>query len=218
MIRVLLVDDQSLVREGLKSLLEAQEDLAIIAEAENGQEAVESVKKDPPDVVLMDVRMPIMDGVVATQTILASHPEVKILILTTFDDEAFVGDAVRAGAKGYLLKDTPSTELAEAIRMVQKGYTQLGPGILEKAMQSSPPVKEPQSVDVSGFHELTPREQEVLQLIAEGKSNREIAGELYIAERTVKNHVNSILRTLDVRDRTQAAILVKQMKPSQESM
>ena len=218
MIRVLLVDDQSLVREGLKSLLEAQEDLLIIAEADNGQAAVDSVKKDPPDVVLMDVRMPIMDGVVATQTILASHPEVNILILTTFDDEAFVGDAVRAGAKGYLLKDTPSTELAEAIRMVHKGYTQLGPGILEKAMKSSPAVSEPQTVDVSSFNELTPREQEVLQLIAEGKSNREIAGELYIAERTVKNHVNSILRTLDVRDRTQAAILVKQMKPSQDSL
>lgn len=210
MIRVLLVDDQSLVREGLKSLLEAQSDLDIIAEAENGQVALEVIARETPDVVLMDVRMPVMDGVAATQAIAQQHPEVKVLILTTFDDEAFVGDAVRAGAKGYLLKDTPSAELAEAIRMLHKGYTQLGPGILEKAMNAKPVTDEPDSIDVSAFDELTPREQEVLQLIAAGKSNREIASELYIAERTVKNHVNSILRTLDVRDRTQAAILVKQ--------
>ncbi len=210
MIRVLLVDDQSLVREGLKSLLEAQSDLDIIAEAENGQVALEVIARETPDVVLMDVRMPVMDGVAATQAIAQQHPEVKVLILTTFDDEAFVGDAVRAGAQGYLLKDTPSAELAEAIRMIHKGYTQLGPGILEKAMKAKPVSDEPDSVDVSAFDELTPREQEVLQLIAAGKSNREIASELYIAERTVKNHVNSILRTLNVRDRTQAAILVKQ--------
>lgn len=212
MIRLLLVDDQSLVREGLKSLLEAQEDLTILAEADNGQAAVDAVSQDPPDVILMDVRMPIMDGVVATQTIMSRFPDMKILILTTFDDEAFVGDAVRAGAKGYLLKDTPSTELAEAIRMVHKGYTQLGPGILEKAMQGGGSSSAAPAIDISVFEELTPREQEVLELIAEGKSNREIASELYIAERTVKNHVNSILRTLDVRDRTQAAILVKQRR------
>ena len=210
MIRVILVDDQSLVREGLRSLLEAQTDIQIIAEAENGQVAVQQVREKKPDVVLMDVRMPIMDGVAATQAITERHPEIKILILTTFDDEAFVGDAVRAGAKGYLLKDTPSAELAEAIRMLHKGYTQLGPGILEKAMMAQPPGNATNMPDVSVFSELTPREQEVLQLIAAGKSNREIASELYIAERTVKNHVNSILRTLDVRDRTQAALLVNQ--------
>jgi DNA-binding NarL/FixJ family response regulator len=208
-IRVILVDDQSLVREGLKSLLEAQSDIEVIAEAENGQVALEAIAKDPPDVVLMDVRMPVMDGVAATQAIAAQFPEIKVLILTTFDDEAFVGDAVRAGAKGYLLKDTPSEELSEAIRMMHRGYTQLGPGILEKAMNSGPKAAESTPADLSSFDALTPREQEVLQLIAEGKSNREIAGALYIAERTVKNHVNSILRTLDVRDRTQAAILVR---------
>ncbi|MEM9136747.1 MAG: response regulator transcription factor [Cyanobacteria bacterium P01_F01_bin.42] len=209
MIQVVLVDDQSLVREGLKSLLEAQPDIRIVAEADNGQKALEVIKQVAPDVVLMDVRMPVMDGVAATQAIAEQFPQIKVLILTTFDDEAFVGDAVRAGAKGYLLKDTPSTELAEAIRMLHKGYTQLGPGILEKAMQSQPSTGG--QADVTQFSELTPREQEVLQLIAAGKSNREIAGELYIAERTVKNHVNSILRTLDVRDRTQAALLVKQL-------
>lgn len=216
MIRVILVDDQSLVREGLKSLLEAQSDIEVIAEAENGQVALEAIAKDPPDVVLMDVRMPVMDGVAATQAIAEQFPEVKVLILTTFDDEAFVGDAVRAGAKGYLLKDTPSEELAEAIRMMHRGYTQLGPGILEKAMNSGPKAPESAPADLSSFEALTPREQEVLQLIAEGKSNREIAGALYIAERTVKNHVNSILRTLDVRDRTQAAILVRQSSPPKQ--
>lgn len=209
MIQVVLVDDQSLVREGLKSLLEAQPDIRIVAEADNGQTALEMIQKNTPDVVLMDVRMPVMDGVAATQAIAEQFPQIKVLILTTFDDEAFVGDAVRAGAKGYLLKDTPSNELAEAIRMLHKGYTQLGPGILEKAMQSQPTSLTEAQADMSQFSELTPREQEVLQLIAAGKSNREIAGELYIAERTVKNHVNSILRTLEVRDRTQAALLVK---------
>jgi DNA-binding NarL/FixJ family response regulator len=204
MIRVLLADDQSLVREGLSSLLEAQPDLEVVGEAENGKMAVERARSLRPDVVLMDVRMPVMDGVAATQAIAQQAPEVKVLILTTFDDDDYVTRAIAFGAKGYLLKDTPSNVLAQAIRLVEQGYTQLGPGLLEKLMTAeSRPAPEPPSE----LAQLTPREQEVLQWIGKGYSNREIAETLYISERTVKNHVNSILRRLNLRDRTQAAIL-----------
>jgi DNA-binding NarL/FixJ family response regulator len=203
MIQLLLVDDQGIIREGLRSLLEAKTDLQIVGEAENGQIAVELALSLKPDVVLMDVRMPIMDGVAATRALTEKAPDIKVLVLTTFDDDEYVTQAIRCGAKGYLLKDTPSTELADAIRAVHKGYTQFGPGLIEKTLGGSPPSVEPPSE----FAQLTPREQEVLQLIAKGCSNREIAEQLYISERTVKNHVNSVLRRLNLRDRTQVAIL-----------
>ena len=210
MIRLLLVDDQILVREGLRSLLEAKPDLEVLGEAENGQHAVEQAIALQPDVVLMDVRMPIMDGVAATRSLHTQAPQIKVLILTTFGDEEYVTQAMRYGAKGYLLKDTPSEELAEAIRAVQKGYTHFGPGLFEK-MIAAPVVEVVETTSEAPEHEeLTPREQEVLRLIAAGKSNREIAEALYISERTVKNHVNSILRRLNLRDRTQAAIWATQ--------
>jgi DNA-binding NarL/FixJ family response regulator len=211
MIRLLLVDDQVLVREGLRSLLEAKPDLEVVGEAENGQQAVEQAIALLPDVVLMDVRMPIMDGVAATRSLHTQAPQIKVLILTTFGDEEYVTQAMRYGAKGYLLKDTPSEELAEAIRAVQKGYTHFGPGLFEK-MIAAPVVDvvEAPTSELPEYEELTPREQEVLRLIAAGKSNREIAEALYISERTVKNHVNSILRRLNLRDRTQAAIWATQ--------
>ena len=202
MIRLLLVDDQSIVREGLRSLLDAQPDLEVVGEAGNGQGAIDQVLALKPDVVLMDVRMPGMDGVAATRMLTTEAPQVKVLVLTTFDDDEYVTQAMRYGAKGYLLKDTPSVELAEAIRAVQKGYTQLGPGLFEKVMAAEPTHPEPPPE----LAQLTPREQEVLELIAAGQSNREIAAALFISERTVKNHVNSILRRLELRDRTQAAI------------
>ena len=204
MIRVLLADDQSIVREGLASLLQTKPDIEVIAEAENGKVAVMRSLELKPDVVLMDIRMPIMDGVAAIRTLTEQAPEIKVLVLTTFDDDEYVAQAMAGGAKGYLLKDTPSEELAQAIRSIYKGYTQLGPGLWEKAnpatntaVKTSPEIAE-----------LTTREQEVLKLIAKGYSNREIAEELCITERTVKNHVNSILRRLNLRDRTQAAIFV----------
>ena len=204
MIKVLLVDDQSIVREGLASLLETKPDIEVIGEAENGKVAVMRSLELKPDVVLMDIRMPIMDGVAAIKALSQQAPQIKVLVLTTFDDDEYVTQAMAHGAKGYLLKDTPSEELAQAIRSIHKGYTQLGPGLWEKAnapgnttMNTSPEIAK-----------LTTREQEVLQLIAKGYSNREIAEELYITERTVKNHVNSILRQLNLRDRTQAAIFV----------
>lgn len=204
MIRILLVDDQSIVREGLASLLETQSDLEIVGEAENGKIAVERSLELQPDVILMDIRMPVMDGVAAIRQLRKQAPEIKILVLTTFDDDDYVTQAMASGAKGYLLKDTPSAELAQAIRVVNQGYSQLGPGLLEKALAANSEVSETRT---SELNKLTSREKEVLQLIANGYNNREIAAELYITERTVKNHVNSILRRLNLRDRTQAAIL-----------
>ena len=208
MIRVLLVDDQNIVREGLSSLLQAQSDLEIVGEAENGKVAVEQAMTLQPDVVLMDVRMPVMDGVAAIKVLKQRSPEIKILVLTTFDDDDYVTRAMAHGADGYLLKDTPSAELAQAIRSVNLGYTQMGPGLFAKAManHAEQPDKTKLEPIPPELTQLTAREREVLQLIAKGYSNREIAEELYITERTVKNHVNSILRSLNLRDRTQAAI------------
>ena len=203
MIRILLVDDQGIVREGLSSLLQTQPDLEVVGEAENGQVAVEKAIALQPDVVLMDIRMPIMDGIAAIRTLQAQAPAIKILVLTTFDEDEYIIQAMNYGAQGYLLKDTPSAELAQAIRSVNQGYTHIGPGLFAKAMANPTPKN---LVTIVELERLTQREKEVLQLIATGYSNKEIAAELYITERTVKNHVNSILRSLNLRDRTQAAI------------
>lgn len=203
MIKVLLADDQSIIREGLASLLSTQADIEIVGEAENGKVAVDRSLELKPDVVLMDVRMPVMDGVAAIRLLTRQAPQIKVLVLTTFDDDEYVIQAMSYGAKGYLLKDTPSAELAQAIRAIHQGYTQLGAGLLEKVIVAMP---HPEVKSSPELETLTPREKEVLQLIASGCNNREIAQQLYITERTVKNHVNSILRRLNLRDRTQAAI------------
>ncbi len=203
MIKILLVDDEMLIRRGLKALLKLEESLEIVGEAENGEIAISQIEKLQPDVVLMDVRMPVMDGVAATREISSRFPHVKVLILTTFNDDEYVTQALKYGAAGYLLKDTPSEELAQGIRFVNKGYTQLGPGIGKKAI-SQIPVNHPDPPQ--SWQELTPREQEILKLIASGASNKEIAQSLYLSEKTVKNYVTSILGKLDLRDRTQAAI------------
>ncbi|NJO42633.1 MAG: response regulator transcription factor [Cyanobacteria bacterium CRU_2_1] len=210
MIRLLLVDDQIIIRQGLKSLLDAKPDLEVIGDAEDGQKALELVATLRPDVVLMDVRMPVMDGVTATQLICQQFPETKVVVLTTFDDEEYVSQAMRFGARGYLLKDTHSEELAQAIRSIHKGYTQMGPGLFEKAIVSSsqPPIALPPELA-----ELTLRERDVLRLIGLGANNREIAQSLYISERTVKNHVTSILSRLHLRDRTQAALFASTFLP-----
>lgn len=213
MIRVLLVEDQEIVRRGLKTLLETKPDIQVIGEAGNGQQAISAVEafhvsETMPDVILMDIRMPVMDGVTATQQICQKFPGSKILVLTTFDDSQYVSEALRFGAKGYLLKDTPSEELAEVIRAIHRGYTQFGPGILEKLMATSS-VSEPSKPEElpPGLTELTTREREVLRMIATGASNREIAQALFLSEGTVRNHISHILTRLNVRDRTQAAIV-----------
>ncbi len=207
MIKVLLVDDQYLIRQGLRALLELEPDLEIVGEAENGREAIDLIAQLHPDVVLMDMRMPVMDGVAAQREIQQRFSNTKTLVLTTFDDTEYVAAALQYGAMGYLLKDTPSEELAVAIRAVHRGYTQLGPGIVKKLF-AFPTYEEP-APPPPALEQLTPREKEVLRLIANGASNREIAKQLYISEGTVKNHVTNILNRLNLRDRTQAALFAK---------
>ena len=219
MIRVFLVDDQALIRRGLRALLKPEPELLVVGEAENGQLALTELNSlsadDLPDVVLMDIRMPVMDGVAATGAIVSRFPTIRVLILTTFDDTEYVTKALQAGASGYLLKDTPAEELVQAIQWVNKGYTQLSPGLAQKLVQDSrvssgvESEKRLENLTESGLNPiaaLTPREQEVLQLIATGSSNREIAQTLYISEKTVKNHITNLLMGLGLRDRTQAAI------------
>ncbi len=203
MIQILLVDDQYIIRQGLKTMLESNPDMRVIGEAENGQRAIDQIPLLQPDIVLMDIRMPIMDGVAATGAIAQLYPDLKILILTTFDDDEYVSKAMRLGAKGYLLKDTEPDELAMAIRAITRGHTQLGPGLFEKAIANAtvPLVSPP-----SELAQLTPRELEVLKLIAAGSNNREIAEVLFLSENTVKNYVTNILSRLNLRDRTQAAL------------
>ncbi len=213
MIRILIVDDQQLVRQGLRSLLETMSDLKVVGEAENGQQAIEQVKDLQPDVVLMDIRMPEMDGVAATQQISRQFPQTKILVLSTFDDDDYITRSMQFGAKGYLLKDTHAEELAQAIRSVYKGFTQMGPGLFEKVFIQSRNLPQKPQDPPAGFQELTPREKEILYWIAHGSSNREIAKALHLSESTVKNHMTSILNRLNLRDRTQAAILAHTFLP-----
>lgn len=208
-ISVMLVDDQQIIRQGLKTLLDLEEDIVIVGDADNGETALARLGElerthQLPTVVLMDMRMPVMDGVAATGAIATRYPAIQVLVLTTFDDDDLIAQAMAVGAKGYLLKDTPSEELAQAIRTVAKGYSQFGPGILEKMIAG----QQLSEVDVpEGFDELTPREKDVLRLIGTGANNREIAETLFLSEGTVKNHVTRLLGRLGVRDRTQAALL-----------
>ncbi len=208
---ILIVDDQIIIRQGLRSLLELKSDLEVVGDVENGQVAIELIEllqgtPQQPNVVLMDVRMPVMDGVAATQEISQRFPEIRVLVLTTFDDDEYVTQAMRFGAKGYLLKDTPSDELAIAIRAVDRGYTYMGPGLFEKTLNNTAKTNSVSTEVPAVLAELSPRELQVLKLITLGANNQEIAEALYISERTVKNHVTSILSRLNLRDRTQAAL------------
>jgi DNA-binding NarL/FixJ family response regulator len=206
-IRVLVADDQALVRGGFRSILETQPDIVVVGEAEDGQDAVEQCLGTTPDVVLMDIRMPRLDGRAATGAIVAGPTAAKVLILTTFDLDDYVYRALRAGASGFLLKSAPPRELADAIRTVASGDALLSPSITRRLIEDY--VTRPRQAPTPGvdFGRLTPRETEVLRLIARGLSNAEIAGRLFLSEPTVKTHVTRILAKLGVRDRVQAVVL-----------
>jgi DNA-binding NarL/FixJ family response regulator len=206
-IRVLVVDDHALARGGFRSILEGQPDIEVVGEAEDGQDAVEQAMSTIPDVVLMDIRMPRLDGIAATAAILDAPAPPKVLILTTFDVDDYVYQALHAGASGFLLKSAPPRELAGAIRTVASGDALLAPQITRRLIEDY--VARPRQAakpDVA-FDLLTPREAEVLMLIARGLSNAEIAGRLYLSEPTVKTHVTRIFAKLGVRDRVHAVVL-----------
>jgi DNA-binding NarL/FixJ family response regulator len=203
--RILIADDEALVRGGLRMILGAQPDIDVVAEAADGEEAVLLTAQHQPDVVLMDIHMPRLDGVAATERILADRPDRRIVMLTTFDLDEYVYRSLRAGACGFLLKTTPPKELASALHAAARGDALLSPGITRRLIDHytamAPPVSAPGLVDLTG------RETEVLRLMARGLSNREIAGELFLGEATVKTHVNRIFAKLHVRDRVQAVVL-----------
>jgi DNA-binding NarL/FixJ family response regulator len=207
-IRVLVADDQSMVRAGFRMLLAGEQDIEVVAEASNGLEAVDKAARFDPTVVLMDIRMPELDGLEATRRIVAVDRTARILILTTFDLDEYVYEALRAGASGFVLKDDPPEQLIAAVRTVAAGDALLSPAITKRVIESfaraSRPTPPPELV------ELTAREQEILRLIANGLSNAEIAQELFISETTVKTHVTHVLRKLNLRDRVQAVVLAYQ--------
>ncbi|MBE7471471.1 MAG: DNA-binding response regulator [Anaerolineae bacterium] len=220
-VKVMVVDDQQLMRDGISSLLGIQEGIEVIGTAANGQEAIEQALALAPDVILMDVRMPVMNGITATEQIRRQLPTCQVLMLTTFDDEEDIVKALIAGANGYLLKDIPAQDLAQAVRLAHRGIYQLEPsiagklvGMLNKQASSAAPTattkKESSAQAVAAQFDLTEREMEVLQLIATGATNREIAEDLVVSEGTVKNHVSNILSRLGLRDRTQAAIFARE--------
>ena len=204
-IRVLVADDQWMVRDGFRMLLKNADGIEIVAEAENGLEAVEKAARFQPNVVLMDIRMPTLDGLEATRRILAADELVRVLILTTFDLDEYIYEALRAGASGFVLKDDPPEQLLAAIRTVAAGDALLSPSVTRRVIKQF--TKLPPRTTPTGFDELTSREHEVLQLLAQGLSNAEIGTQLYIGETTVKTHVTRVLQKLDVRDRAQAIVV-----------
>ncbi len=208
-ISVLLADDQRLMREGLATLLALADDIEIVGQAADGQEAIDLAKRHKPNVVLMDIQMPHVDGIAATQVIRAALPDTKVIMLTTFSDDEYLMAGLRAGAIGYLLKDMPSEQLVEAIRAAAKGQSPIGPEMARKLVNlvtQSPTISKSSVVS-----ELSDREIEVLKLIADGLSNKEIAEQLVIAEGTAKNHVSNILSKLEARDRAQAVARAKEL-------
>jgi DNA-binding NarL/FixJ family response regulator len=211
-IRVLVVDDQRLMRDGIASLLSIQEGIDVVGTAADGQEALAQARALRPDVILMDVRMPVMNGVAATAAVRREFPECQVLMLTTFDDEAYIVDALRAGAAGYLLKDLPAPSLAQAIHSAHRRIYQLDPSVAQKMVAAitnatSPPT--PTTSPTRADTDLSEREIDVVRLLARGATNREIAEALIISEGTVKNHISNILSRLGLRDRTQVALYAR---------
>jgi DNA-binding NarL/FixJ family response regulator len=208
-IRVLVADDQSMVRAGFRMLLAGEHDIEVVAEASNGLEAIEKAARFHPTVALMDIRMPELDGLQATRRILAADNGARILILTTFDLDEYVYEALRSGASGFVLKDDPPEQLLAAIRTVAAGDALLSPAITKRVIKQF--ARLPRPTPPKEFDELTEREQEIFRLIASGLSNTEIAQELYISDTTVKTHITHILQKLNLRDRVQAVVLAYQM-------
>src|SRR5450759_2155058 len=210
-IRILIVDDQALFREGLRTLLSVQPEYEVVAEAGNGEEAIQLVVEYKPDIVLMDLRMPVMDGVAATRKLHDDFPAIKVIVLTTFDDDENVFEGLRAGAVGYLLKDVSSHKLFEAINAAAKGEYFLLPSITAKIVSELKRVSLPISIPQENIDPLSGREFEILRLVSEGLSNKEIAEKLVIAEGTVQNHLSSILAKLSARDRMQAVLIARKI-------
>jgi DNA-binding NarL/FixJ family response regulator len=207
-IQVLVADDQSMVRAGFRMLLGGEDDIDVVAEAENGIEAVSKAARFHPTVVLMDIRMPELDGLEATRRILAADPDARVLILTTFDLDEYVYEALSAGASGFVLKDDPPEQLIAAIRTVAGGEALLSPAVTKRVIKQF--VRTPRSTTPKEYDELTTREREVFRLVATGLSNAEIGQELFISETTVKTHVTRVLQKLGLRDRVQAVVLAHQ--------
>ncbi len=208
MIRVAIVDDQALLRSGFRMILEAEHDLTIVGEAADGAAAVDLMERAKPDVVLMDIRMPVMDGVEATRLITAVEDGPRVIILTTFDLDEYVFAALENGASGFLLKDTPPDDLANAIRVVHEGDALLSPSVTRTVISQH--MRRPRAAIHPGLAELTERETEVLTEMAAGRSNAEIGTALFVSETTVKTHVGRVLSKLGVRDRTQAVVVAYQ--------
>lgn len=217
-IKVLITDDQSIIREGLKFIVEMEEDMEVVGLASNGEEALGLVEALKPDVVLMDIRMPVCDGVMGTRKIAERYPKVKILILTTFSDDNYIFEALKAGASGYLLKDVESEEIGNSIRTVYKGGMLISRDVAARVVNGLRNL-DSNTVEAEGpkgnsniAAELTQRELEIVKLVGLGKTNREISKELFLSEGTVKNHISSILSKLYLRDRTQIALYAAQNK------
>jgi DNA-binding NarL/FixJ family response regulator len=207
-IRVLVADDQAMVRAGFRMLLAKEPDIEVVGEAENGLEAVDKAARFGPTVILMDIRMPELDGLQATRRILDADPSARILVLTTFDLDEYIYEALQAGASGFVLKDDPPEQLLAAIRTVAAGEALLSPAVTKRVIREFTRLPRPEQPQ--GLDQLTDREREVLALIAEGRSNAEIGEQLFISETTVKTHVTHVLQKLGLRDRVQAVVLAYQ--------
>ncbi len=204
MITVLIVDDQAMVRGGLRLILEAEDDIIVVAEAENGEEGVRLTRREKPDVVLMDVRMPVMDGLEATRQITEQIESTRVIVLTTFDFDEYVFGALRNGASGFLLKDADGDQLVEAVRVIASGDALIAPSVTRRLISEF--ADRPELAEIKGIDELTEREVEVLGLVAKGLANSEIGETLFVSESTVKTHVSHILTKLQLRDRVQAVV------------
>ncbi len=213
MIRIGIIDDQEIFRQGMKMILSSREDMVVAGEGATGLEAYRLCEEHAPDLLLMDIRMPVMDGVEATRRIKRDFPGVQVIILTTFDEDEYIFQALRFGASGYLLKDAPPGKIIEAIREVREGGALMQPNIAARVVEKFRSMSRETEEEIDPrIGSLTAREKEIVQLIGQGKNNRELAGELFITEGTVKNHISNILVKLDLRDRTQLAIFALKNK------